>query len=160
MERYFWASHEKWVAAMTADQFSRLEPGTHRLRCPDCGRGDRDRTMGVTVDRDRTVWRLLSLQPGRRTAARPDDIHARAKIRHRSAFSDGAPALGSPLAVAVGAISGPCMAQPPSTTYARAAARYLPLGAISDSRRRCGTQAATSDPRWSRSSRTRSPASR
>lgn len=27
-----------------------LEPGEHRLECPDCGRGPRDKTMGVTVE--------------------------------------------------------------------------------------------------------------
>ncbi len=42
---------------MSADALlSRLESGNHRLRCPDCGRGERDRTMGVTVEHDRIVW--------------------------------------------------------------------------------------------------------
>ncbi len=27
-----------------------LEPGEHRLTCPDCGRGPKDRTFGVTVE--------------------------------------------------------------------------------------------------------------
>lgn len=30
--------------------FANLEPGEHRLQCPDCSRGPRDRTFGVTVD--------------------------------------------------------------------------------------------------------------
>lgn len=29
-----------------------LEPGEHRLTCPDCGRGPKDRTFGVTVEHD------------------------------------------------------------------------------------------------------------
>lgn len=41
---------------MTGEDLATLERGSHRLTCPDCGRSDRDRTMGVTVERDRTVW--------------------------------------------------------------------------------------------------------
>lgn len=35
---------------MFADLHS-LEPGEHRLTCPSCGRGPKDKTFGVTVDR-------------------------------------------------------------------------------------------------------------
>ena len=31
-----------------------LEPGNHRLTCPSCGRGSKDRTFGVTVEPDGT----------------------------------------------------------------------------------------------------------
>jgi putative DNA primase/helicase len=44
------------VSADASLDFAALERGSHRLRCPECGRSDRDRTMGVTVERDRTVW--------------------------------------------------------------------------------------------------------
>ena len=29
-----------------------LEVGSHRLTCPDCGRGPRDKTLGVTIKAD------------------------------------------------------------------------------------------------------------
>ena len=29
-----------------------LEVGSHRLTCPDCGRGPRDKTLGVTIKPD------------------------------------------------------------------------------------------------------------
>lgn len=35
---------------MTNIDWHRLEPGNHRMRCPSCGRSDKDRTLGVTVE--------------------------------------------------------------------------------------------------------------
>lgn len=40
---------------MTGVNWGALPAGNHRLRCPACGRSDRDRTLGVTVERDRGV---------------------------------------------------------------------------------------------------------
>lgn len=34
--------------------FTELEPGQHRLECLDCGRGGRDRTLGIKVETDGT----------------------------------------------------------------------------------------------------------
>jgi len=33
-----------------------LDHGKHRVRCPECGRGDKDKTLGVLVESDRTVF--------------------------------------------------------------------------------------------------------
>ena len=35
---------------MNSIHLSSLEPGNHRISCPACGRGDRDKTLGVTVE--------------------------------------------------------------------------------------------------------------
>jgi putative DNA primase/helicase len=40
----------------TADAEALPAARNQRLRCPACGRSDRDRTMGVTVMHDRTIW--------------------------------------------------------------------------------------------------------
>ena len=34
---------------MNPDEMRALGTGQHRIRCPECGRNDRDRTLGVTV---------------------------------------------------------------------------------------------------------------
>jgi putative DNA primase/helicase len=34
--------------------WTNFEPGDHRISCPSCGRGDRDKTCGVTIDPDGT----------------------------------------------------------------------------------------------------------
>lgn len=35
---------------MNSSQWTDLEPGDHRVPCPACGRGDRDKALGVTVE--------------------------------------------------------------------------------------------------------------
>ena len=41
---------------MNPDEMRALGTGQHRIRCPECGRNDRDRTLGVTVRADNVVW--------------------------------------------------------------------------------------------------------
>jgi putative DNA primase/helicase len=36
--------------------YTALTRGNHRVRCPSCGRSDKDRTLGVTVELDGAVW--------------------------------------------------------------------------------------------------------
>jgi len=46
------AALEKDLKAQTPINWRDLPPGEHRLTCPHCGRGKRDKTLGVTVDAD------------------------------------------------------------------------------------------------------------
>lgn len=62
-----------------APEFQSLGIGNHRLRCPHCGRSDRDRTMGVTVEHDRVVWHChrcaqAGAQREQRTYMRPGAV--------------------------------------------------------------------------------------
>lgn len=41
---------------MTPPGIEALAAGNHRLRCPDCGKRETDKTLGVTVEHDRIIW--------------------------------------------------------------------------------------------------------
>ena len=41
---------------MTPNDFAHLGVGEHRIACPHCAKGRFDRTLGITIDRDRGVW--------------------------------------------------------------------------------------------------------
>ena len=44
------------TAGVAAIDIENLRVGNHRIRCPDCGKRENDKTLGITVEHDRTIW--------------------------------------------------------------------------------------------------------
>jgi len=60
---------------LTTD-YSRLEPGAHRLPCPICDKGTHDKAMKVTVEPDGFVWYCHRCQSTGASRTRQDRIRA------------------------------------------------------------------------------------
>lgn len=75
-----------------------LPIGQHRVRCPACGRNDRDKVMGVKVDHEGAVFHCFRCgAAGNEWRERRHDNTARAAFTGRQGTARAAPARSEPL---------------------------------------------------------------
>lgn len=88
--------------------FAQLEPGEHRLTCPACGRNERDRTFGVTVQHTGAAvghcfrcGYVETYRPERKPTKRPGMLSARpvAPVRREILSEYGTALFGAGVAI-------------------------------------------------------------